>query len=164
MHDLVLLRHGHALSTGEAGIRSDARRPLSERGLAEALQAAQRLKETGFVPELIVASPYLRAAMTADIAAGIFPAARRVESEALSDGNAAAVVELLSGAALREGAGVLVVGHQPLLGYLAGFFLGKEALPLSPAGFARVKTGTAGFAADHAAALTELYTPAGNAF
>ena len=164
MYDLVLLRHGHALSTGEAGVSFDAERPLSGRGIAEAGEAAQRLKAAGFRPGLIVASPFRRAVMTAEIADGVFPGARRVTTAALSDGDAAGVVQLLSCADLREGAGVLVVGHQPLLGFLAGFFLAREAFALSPAGFVRIKTGDAGFTGKAGSALVEQYAPAGNLF
>jgi len=81
---------------------------------------------------------------------------------ALSDGDAAGAINALCGAALPDGAGALVVGHQPLLGYLAGFFLAREAFAISPAGFIRLTTFGAGFAADPAAALTEYYDPAGS--
>ena len=164
MHDLVLLRHGHALGSGEAGVSSDAQRPLSGRGITEASEAAQRLKAACFHPEIIIASPYLRAAMTANIAAKLFPGARRLTTDALSDGDAAGVIELLSGTDLRAGAGLLVVGHQPLLGALAGFFLAREPLSLSPAGYVRMETGEDGFASAPAGTLTEHYTPAGNSF
>ncbi len=164
MHDLVLLRHGHALSTGEAGVDSDALRPLSEYGLAEAARTAQHLKAAGFRPGLIISSPLLRAAATADIAAALFPEARRLTAPPLSDGDIAEVLQLLSGAGLRDGAGLLVVGHQPLLGILAGCLLGRRIFSLSPAGFVRLTTGGSGFAADPAGTLAEYYVPPGNAF
>ncbi|OGS13732.1 MAG: hypothetical protein A2234_02785 [Elusimicrobia bacterium RIFOXYA2_FULL_58_8] len=163
-YDLVFLRHGHALSTGEAGVLRDCDRPLSERGAAQARKTAIRLKQAGFLPELIIASPFSRAATTADIAAEIFPGARRLGSAALSDGDAAGVLKLLAGAALRPGAGLLLVGHQPLLGFLAGRVMIREAFPLAPAGFVRINTNSDGFAPDPAATLTEFYTPAGNIF
>ena len=163
MNDLVLLRHGHALGASESGVASDAQRPLSALGLAEARRTAERLKKTGFRPAIIIASPYKRAAATADIAAQLFPGARRVPMPALSDGNAEAVLELLSGTRLPEGAGLLVVGHQPLLGFLAGLFLACGDLPLSPAGFVRVKTAGSGFTPAPENILAEHYTP-GNSF
>ncbi|HNW45152.1 MAG TPA: histidine phosphatase family protein [Elusimicrobiales bacterium] len=164
MHDLVLLRHGHALSTGEAGVTCDDLRPLSERGIEEARSTAQHLWASGFRPELIIASPFARAAATADLAAELFPLARRLSTETLSDGNAAGLVSFLNNADLGGDAGLLVVGHQPLMGFLAGFFLAREAFPLSPAGFVRLKTGSAGFAPAPAGTLIEHYTPAGIIF
>ena len=85
-------------------------------------------------------------------------------SAALSDGDAAGIVELLCATALGKGAGLLVVGHQPLLGALAGYFLAREAFALSPAGYVRLTTGPDGFAAAPAGELTEHYTPAENTF
>lgn len=158
------MRHGHALSTGEAGVDRDADRPLSPEGIAAARCAALRLKAAGFRPALIVLSPYKRAVMTAEIAAGVFPGTRTLTAPALCDGDAAGTVAILSRASLEPGTGVLVVGHQPLLGFLAGFFLARAALPLSPAGFARITTGSSGFAAAPAGQLTEHYTAPGNNF
>ena len=44
MNEIVLLRHGRALSTREAGVHTDAERPLSELGEKEAREAAAYLK------------------------------------------------------------------------------------------------------------------------
>jgi len=136
MNEVVFLRHGKALSIREAGAASDSERPLSPLGEKEALRAAEHLRDSGFSPSRIISSPYLRAERTAEIAAGVFPAARRETARELSDGPAGAVLDLAETAA---GAGtVLIVGHMPLLGAAAGALLGAPPLDLSPAGFARV--------------------------
>ncbi|MCM2267997.1 MAG: histidine phosphatase family protein [Elusimicrobiales bacterium] len=153
MDQLVFLRHGHALGTREAGVCCDSERPLSPRGEEEALAAARRLLASGFRPDVIVASPFLRAARTADLAASVFPAARRETSPALSEGPAQAVLDLAESTAAGS---VLIVGHQPLLGAIAGFCLGAAPLDLSPAGFVRLRRG--GPRAKEA--LLELYDPA----
>ncbi|HBA61531.1 MAG TPA: hypothetical protein DCZ92_12090 [Elusimicrobia bacterium] len=160
MNDLVFLRHGHALGASEAGVKSDSERPLSALGLAEAAGSAERLRKEGFSPALIVSSPFRRAASTADIAAEFFPGARRLTMNALSEGDAGAVLDFLSGTGLPEGAGLLVVGHQPLIGALAGHFLAMPDLPMAPAGFARIRTGK-GFNPSPANTLTEHYIPGG---
>ena len=155
MNEIVLLRHGHALSSREAGVHTDAERPLSPLGEKEALEAAAHLKQTGFSPAIIIHSPYLRAARTAEIAAEVFPGAQLRPAPELSDGPSTAALDLLLEAAGRPGAAVLAVGHQPMLGAIAGFLSGCPPLDLSPAGFARIKPGTK---ADQGS-LAELYEP-----
>lgn len=151
MTELVFMRHGHALSAREAGVRTDSERPLSPRGEQEALETARHLSEEGFAPDLIISSPFQRADRTAQIAAGIFPRAARETSRALSDGPAQAVLDLLEGLS-RNGGRALIVGHQPLLGAIAGYYLGQEAFDLSPAGFVRLS-------AAEKASLVEFYSP-----
>ncbi len=144
------MRHGHALSRQEAGVAADAERPLSARGEEEVLEAARHLRESGFEPGLIVSSPFLRASRTAEIAAGIFPSAERRTAAALSDGPAQAVLDLVRDIS-SEGGKVLVVGHQPLMGAIAGYFTGGEGFDLPPAGFVRLDPS--------APRLIEFYTP-----
>lgn len=148
------MRHGHALSRSEAGVAADSERPLSQLGEQEALEAARHLKESGFNPGRIVSSPFLRAARTADIASGVFPGAARETSSALSDGPADAIVSLVEELAGETGS-VLIVGHQPLMGAIAGYFAGREGFDLSPAGFVRV----AGLKQKSPAKLVEFYSP-----
>jgi phosphohistidine phosphatase len=152
MAELVFLRHGHALSAREAGVSSDAERPLSPLGELEVRRSAERLRAGGFIPDVIISSPFLRADRTAMIAAGIFPAALRRTSVALSDGPAQAVLDLIKEA---PGGSVMLVGHQPLLGAAAGFCLGAGPLDFSPGAFARVRLP----GGEGKAALLELYAP-----
>lgn len=148
------MRHGHSLSASEAGVRADSERPLSPRGEKEALEAARHLSASGFVPARIVSSPYLRADRTAEIAAAVFTSAARETASALSDGPAQAVLDLLLGLA-RNGEKVLVVGHQPLMGAIAGYFLDRDGFDLSPAGFVRVNYSLQ----PGSSALVEFYSP-----
>ncbi len=152
MDELVLMRHGHALGAREAGVPSDSERPLSPLGEEEALETARRLFAAGFRPALILSSPFVRAARTAELAATVFTSARRSTSAALSDGPAQAVLDLAESVPAGS---VLLVGHQPLLGAVAGFLAGASALDLAPAGFARLKRGARG-----REALLEFYDPA----
>lgn len=152
MTELVFLRHGHALSAREAGVASDAERPLSPLGELEVRRSLERLRAAGFAPDIIIFSPLVRARRTAQIAASAFPAARREISAALSDGPAQAVVDLVEG---TRGGSALLVGHQPLLGAVAGFYIGASPLDLSPSGFVRLRRGEPPANAE----LVELYAP-----
>lgn len=147
------MRHGHALSSQEAGVAADAERPLSPRGEREALETARHLSAAGFAPDRIISSPFARAVRTAEIAAGVFPSAARETEGVISDGPAQALLDMAL--RLRAGAGrVLVVGHMPLIGAVAAHLLGDEPFHLSPAGFVRLKSDAAG-----PAALVEYYSP-----
>jgi phosphohistidine phosphatase len=150
MTDLVLLRHGHARSLREAGVPADSLRPLSDLGEKEVMEAAGRLKAEGFSPGLIISSPFTRAVRTAELAASLWPSAKRGTSDALSDGP---VQEILDLAAAESS--VLLVGHQPLLGMTAGFLAGEAALDLSPAGYARLRLENGA----PKARLLEMYSP-----
>lgn len=164
MKELVLLRHGHALGTREAGVTGDHERPLSERGQQAVRGAAARLRDSGFKPGLIIASPFKRAQMTADIAVEIFPGTEVQLCHGLSDGDAEVVLKALLAAANPPGTGLLVVGHQPLLGALAGYFLGVDDFSLSPAGFVRFRTAGQALTAGPENTLVEHYSPPGAAF
>lgn len=147
------MRHGHALTAREAGVPSDPERPLSPLGERETLETARHLGASGFVPDLIISSPFLRADRTAAIAAGVFPGASRRTNTALSDGQLGALLDLAQ--QFPPGSSrILLVGHQPLLGAVAGLLLGGEVFDLSPAGFVRLKTD-----GNEDSSLVEFYAP-----
>ena len=127
---LTLFRHGHAVDrtlwTGE-----DADRPLTEDGrrrtAAMVASCAALIKA-----ERILTSPFLRAADTAAIASKVW---HRTPSPTpwLIPGAATAVERL----ALLAAAGVedlVLVGHEPDLGELAGAAIGGPAVTLAKAG------------------------------
>jgi len=155
MAEIVLMRHGHALSAREAGVASDSERPLSTLGEKEALETARHLKTSGFFPDLIISSPFLRAGRTAAIAAGVFSGAPVKTDSALSDGRLQSILDLLFQPSAKTSR-LLLVGHQPLLGAIAAILLGTEAFDISPAGFVRLKPGRE---AGHSS-LVEFYSPA----
>jgi len=139
MKELVLMRHGLALSVQESGADGDAGRKLSPDGKAQIAAASKRLKELGFSPGVIISSPFLRAVETAAIAASLFPGARRVEETALV--SQASLPGLLKAVAARAAGepSVLVVGHQPVLGALGGLLLKTDGLPLGTGSFIYLK-------------------------
>ncbi len=132
------MRHGQALSAREAGVASDPERPLSPLGEKEALETARHLSASDFVPDVIISSPFLRADHTAEIAAGVFAGASRRTSEALSGGSLQELQELILNA-VAGNSRVLLVGHQPLIGAIAGFLTGADSFDVPPAGFIRIK-------------------------
>lgn len=128
---LIIMRHGQSPSVVEAGVKSDEDRPLSDQGRRDARRQAGRLAEKGFIPDLILTSPLLRARQTASEAARAFKDKPRVESfDALA--NQLPGDELyrrLLDYGPRPGL-VMLVGHMPQLAELftalAGASMGFE--------------------------------------
>lgn len=64
---IYLVRHGIAVEGLVRGISRDSERPLTEEGIEETKMVARGLKCIGVKPDLVVASPLVRARQTADI-------------------------------------------------------------------------------------------------
>ena len=64
MKKLILIRH--AKTTHEIGY-ADFERPLKPSGIQDAAIMAERLREAGYLPDLLVSSPALRTITTANI-------------------------------------------------------------------------------------------------
>ena len=126
---LYLLRHAIAVPHGAPGYAQDAKRPLTQEGLVQAREVGAGLKRLKISPELILTSPYVRAAQTA-------------EGVALALGKKAPVRELgaliaetdpkATSQALKEFSGcgeLLLVGHEPhLSAWLAELVAGPRSL------------------------------------
>lgn len=132
---LTLFRHGHSLSAFEAGVSSDRERPLSEKGRLEVKKSFSELEKAGFRPDLILTSPLLRALETAEIIHRSAKAPAPVRIEELSGAASLDAMwnALLSG--INGFKSVIAVGHQPLLGMLAGYLCGSGPADLKPGGF-----------------------------
>lgn len=110
MIELYLLRHAHA-GDPLAWDGSDDARPLSEKGERQAERLGRFLAEVGFRPDVIITSPKVRAARTAEIVA------KRLElpvvvDDRLADGVGVATVERILRAA-GDPARPVLVGHDP---------------------------------------------------
>jgi phosphohistidine phosphatase len=132
-----LLRHGEAVSSHPDG---DAARPLSAHGVAAIEALARRYAASGTPPERIFTSPLLRARETAALVCSAL--GRGTDAEVLPvlrpDGEPADVVAVLAAVA-PHAAHVLLVGHQPLLGDLAGHLCDGTARALAPGELVRLE-------------------------
>ena len=131
------MRHGHAPTPAEAGVKTDALRPLSDKGRRDARLMAEEIQKRGGRPSLILHSPLLRAVQTASIAALALNTAD--EAFPLLDNTRPAEEAL---AALEKRAALvdelLAVGHQPQIGELAALLTGAN-LEIRPAGLVAVE-------------------------
>lgn len=136
---VTIWRHGMA----EAGA-VDRRRNLTPAGRDDVGFGCRQFHETcasrGLVhPTVILYSPYVRTAQTAEIIAGAFTHAMVAEEKALQPGSDVLAVDVaLNNCEKSAGAEqhVVLVSHQPLVSQLADHYLGEEGLvpALSPGG------------------------------
>lgn len=142
------MRHGHSPTSAEAGVKTDAQRPLSDKGRADARRVAEALLKRGGRPALILHSPLLRAVQTAAAAAD----ALKCPAEAFVPlDNTLPPQEVLDALEKRAGgvAELLAIGHQPQIGELANLLTGRT-FDFRPAGIVAVENG------DNPAALWSL--------
>lgn len=122
MH-LYLIRHSDAAPLGGPGIDRDEQRPLTPEGEGQADALAQALRHLGVRFDALLVSPLVRAKQTAERLAT--KAARPKECPALAPGHKKReVLEHLHGV---KGDAVALVGHNPDLSELVGWFVGDKA-------------------------------------
>jgi phosphohistidine phosphatase len=133
---LVLFRHGPAGQRDPRRWPDDALRPLTTRGEERTRGAARGLRRLlGSDPVAIITSPYTRCASTAMIVAECFETGRVTEHEALEPGGSYRNIIALLGDR-KPGETLVLIGHEPDLGRLAGTLLfgAPSPLPLRKAG------------------------------
>ncbi|MCQ2410408.1 MAG: histidine phosphatase family protein [Elusimicrobiaceae bacterium] len=137
MKTLILIRHAHALSCGEARVNSDAQRPLSPQGCQTARQTATRLQERNLKPQLLLHSPLLRAAQTAQIIAPVLQVPLQQANELngfLSDNE---VTDFLR-EQLKHHDTLAAVGHNPNVSCVYQQLTG-QFVPFKPGAFAVIQ-------------------------
>ena len=137
---VILFRHGPAGRRDASRWPDDRKRPLTEQGIERTCAAAYGLMRLlGKTPHVFT-SPLVRAEQTAKLLVDAAKAESAETLEALAPGHTPrAVVRRLAGLATNEL--VVLVGHEPDLGALAGLLVGGTngpALPLKKAGAAVV--------------------------
>jgi phosphohistidine phosphatase len=108
--ELCLLRHAHAgdSATWEA---PDELRPLTDKGRRQAERLGRLLAAAGFVPDVILTSPLVRARETAEIVAEALSVAARLEPQLGEMVDLATVEQILDAAGNPRRP--LLVGHDP---------------------------------------------------
>ncbi len=122
---VYILRHAIAVERGTAGYPNDDR-PLTEDGKDKMARAAKGIAELVDDVDVILTSPLIRAHDTARIVARVLGAEQKLEvCKELMPGSS--IKNLLSYLSKFKGLhSIMVVGHQPDLGYLASALLGSD--------------------------------------
>lgn len=139
---LYLMRHG--IAEDGYDIR-DAERRLTDEGRRKVGVVAHSLAAIDVVPDVILASPLVRAQETAAIVASILAPELAVETlTSLSNGHDPETL-LAELAAYRGHSQVVLIGHQPSLGELASHLLTgaphRAALGFKKAAVAAIRVG-----------------------
>jgi phosphohistidine phosphatase len=135
---LYIVRHAIAVPRGTPGIEDDDRN-LTEEGIAKMERAAAGLCGLGYIPELVLSSPLIRATQTAEILLRAFGKGIEFKiTEALAPSGTRQ--ELYREIRLHEKnlQSLMLVGHQPSLGEIA-----CEIVFGSPEHFIELKKGGA---------------------
>ena len=131
---LYLMRHGQSPGMLEAGVKRDFDRPLSERGRRDAREAAAYLNEHGVIPELVLASPLLRAQQTAQEVTTALSRPTPLKSyEPLSNQISGSELFIELGKETGLPGSVMLIGHLPQLPELTHHLTGVD-ISIAPAG------------------------------
>lgn len=127
--ELYIMRHGIA-EDGRPGM-SDSARQLTPEGRDRAADVLRLARKTGVRPDLILSSPYIRAAQTARIAREVLEIEPKViDFPALVPHGSPEIVWK----ELRDYSGynsLLLTGHEPLLGIFTAYALGVPELRIA---------------------------------
>ena len=121
--NLYLIRHAIAVEEYE----DDSQRPLTDKGRKKMRSIAKGLRALGVEFDLILSSPYIRAAETAEIVADVFKMKKDVQfSENLVPmGDAGLLIaEMNEKYSVNS---VAIVGHEPFLTALIGLLVSDNA-------------------------------------
>lgn len=132
---IILFRHGLAEARDESRWPEDATRPLTPRGVKRTRLVAMGLRRFERNIERIMTSPLKRADHTARILGRVLEIERVDTLEALAPGGAPRkILETINSHPRTDT--VVLVGHEPELGALAGLlvFNNDVSLPLKKAG------------------------------
>jgi phosphohistidine phosphatase len=113
--ELYVLRHGIAVERGTPGYRKDSDRPLTKEGEEKLHQIAQAMLAIELKFDLILSSPYVRAAKTAEIVALELDKEVTFTEFLEPSGNQLALINQINDEKPQR---VLLVGHEPDLSQL----------------------------------------------
>jgi phosphohistidine phosphatase len=124
---LYLIRHGIAVDRTDPKCPPEPERPLTARGVQKTRSAALGLGALGAKPEVLITSPFVRAAQTAEIfaeALGFSLDKIRVNDSLKPAGNPSEIVKEISHLRAKE---VACFGHAPHLDLTIAHLAGARA-------------------------------------
>ena len=127
---LLLIRHAHAGESDPAKWPDDRDRPITDKGRKAQRRVSRRLERLDLVPDLVLTSPWKRAAQTAAIVAETLDLEHPpTPCEALATNPELSSLADSVGEAGADGI-VAMVGHSPWMEELAAILLGGSASAL----------------------------------
>ncbi len=129
--DLILVRHAVAFDRDPLRWPDDSARPLTPAGTKRFEEAATGLRRVVGRVDVVLSSPYVRAKQTARLLEDVAGWPEPINCEVLEPGHDPSEVMDFLLAHHNDGV-VALVGHEPLLGELAGRLLGGPGAPDQP--------------------------------
>jgi phosphohistidine phosphatase len=155
--EIYILRHGIAVERGTPGYKKDSDRPLTKEGEEKMHQIATAMLAMKLAFDLILSSPYQRAAHTAQIVAAELDQEATFTEFLEPEGNTLALIRLINDEKPQQ---VLLVGHEPDLSRLISLLVtgGTEAtIELKKGGLCKMTAEKLSFG--QCATLNWLLTP-----
>jgi len=125
---LYIVRHGIAVNRLDPKSPPEAERPLTARGVQKTRSAALGLQALGAKPDVLITSPYVRAAQTAEIfaeALGFAPEKIRVSEALKPEENPTTILTEIARLRARE---VMLCGHAPHVDHLVSQMAGARGV------------------------------------
>ncbi|HEY9784249.1 MAG TPA: phosphohistidine phosphatase SixA [Candidatus Obscuribacterales bacterium] len=140
---IYLMRHATAVERIGGAILNDSQRPLTDEGKEETKAVASALKRLNTKPDLVVASPLVRAKQTAEIILEVLGAREELKTTgALAPGGTSTeIFKYLQQFDNYED--IFLVGHEPDVGRIAADLIWARPevnIPFKKAGVIRVDT------------------------
>jgi phosphohistidine phosphatase len=140
---LYIVRHAIAVPRGTVGIE-DADRALTDEGISKMKKIAAGLNRLGYVPEIILSSPLVRARQTGEILLQAFgKETRLIISPALApEADRKELFYEIGSLEKKNVRRLMIVGHQPSLGEIAGeiaFGSSKHSIGLKKGGVCSIE-------------------------
>ena len=125
--EIYILRHGVAAERGTPGYKKDSDRPLTKEGEDKMHQIAEAILGMELKFDLILSSPYIRAAQTAQIVANELDEEVTFTDALIPEGNP---LDLIAEINDEKPQRLLLVGHEPDLSRLASVLItgGSDAV------------------------------------
>jgi len=155
--EIYVLRHGIAVERGTSGYKKDSDRPLTKEGEEKTHQIASAMLAMDLKFDLILSSPYERAARTAQIVAEELDEEVTFTEFLEPDGNPLALISHINDEKPQR---ILLVGHEPALSGLISVLVtgdGDAAIELKKGGLCKMTAGKLTFG--QCATLNWLLTP-----
>jgi phosphohistidine phosphatase len=155
--EIYVLRHGIAVERGTPGYKKDSDRPLTKEGEEKMRQIAAGMLTMELNFDLILSSPYERAAKTARIVAGELNEEVTFSDALEPEGNPLALISQINDEKPQR---VLLVGHEPDLSRLISVLVSGSsdaAIEFKKGGLCKMTAGKLSFG--QCATLNWLLTP-----
>ncbi len=125
--EIILMRHAKAEEKNLIKYPNDELRPLTDDGKEIQKNISKAMKKIAKNIDIILTSPFLRAKQTAEITAFYLGLVDKMESTDYlgNDFTIENIAALIQEKSLTENR-VLLIGHEPNLSQIAGYYLGNE--------------------------------------